>query len=118
MYKKRTSHLKSIISTITNDTAISIPTTNHPSTIKMLLVNLAALLALVASTQAFAIPEGTTNGVYAVTRDADGNDVHTRVAFADAAIEARDPGHELESRSKGEKWCGAYDRYSHTRYEH
>jgi hypothetical protein len=84
----------------------------------MLFVNLAALLALTASTQAFAIPEGATNGVYAVTRDADGNDVHTRVASADATIEARGPDHELESRSKGEKWCGAYDRSSHTRCEH
>jgi hypothetical protein len=75
----------------------------------MLFVNLTALFALVASTQAFAIPEGATNGVYAVNRDA-GTDVHTRIASADAAIKVRDPGHELESRSKGEKWCGTYDR--------
>lgn len=73
----------------------------------MLLIKLAALLPLAAITQAWVIPEGTANGVYAVTRDADGKDVHTRIDSADSALEIRYPDHELERRATNQIWCGA-----------
>jgi hypothetical protein len=72
----------------------------------MLFVNLGALFALVASTQAFVIPEGATDGVYTVTRDASGADVHTKIASAEATIEARGSGQKLENRSAYQIWCG------------
>lgn len=72
----------------------------------MLFIKLAAL-PLAALTHAWVIPEGTTDGVYAVTRDANGNDVHTRIAAVDSTLEVRDPEHELERRSIGQIWCGA-----------
>jgi hypothetical protein len=54
----------------------------------MLFVKLTALFTLVAFTGAFVIPEGATEGIHAVTRDTNGNDVHTAVAVAVAVAVA------------------------------
>jgi hypothetical protein len=77
----------------------------------MLILNSAALFALVASVQAFVIPEGSPDGVYAVIRDAAGVNKHFKLTSAKSAIEARDPSQELDSRFIGENWCGAYYRH-------
>lgn len=73
----------------------------------MLFIKLAAFFTLAAFTQAWVIPEGTTNGLYAVTRNENGHDVHTRIVSADASLELRNPDHELERRVDGQIWCGA-----------
>jgi hypothetical protein len=76
----------------------------------MLFPNVAVFFALLASAQAFVIPEGATNGVYAVARDADGTEVHTKIASANAERspnEALVTSSGLESRSDGRIWCGA-----------
>jgi hypothetical protein len=72
----------------------------------MLFIKLAAFFTLAASAQAWVIPEGTANGVYAVTRDEHGNDVHTKIADADTSLEVRDADRELERRVDGQIWCG------------
>jgi hypothetical protein len=72
----------------------------------MLFIKLAAFFTLAAFNQAWVIPEGTANGVYAVTRNENGHDVHTKIASEDTAMELRDPNHKLERRVDGQIWCG------------
>ncbi|KAH7385582.1 hypothetical protein DE146DRAFT_667605 [Phaeosphaeria sp. MPI-PUGE-AT-0046c] len=72
----------------------------------MLFTKLTAFFALAASIQAWVIPEGAANGVYAVTRDADGKDVHTRIDQAESALEERDADYKLERRFYGQIFCG------------
>lgn len=84
----------------------------------MLFTNIAAFFVLLASAQAFVIPEGATDGVYAVPRDADGTEVHTKVASANAARslnEVHVASSGLESRSDGRIWCGARNQSDYTR---
>jgi hypothetical protein len=70
----------------------------------MHLANAAALFALMAaSTGAFVIPDGATDGVYAVARDAKGNDVHTKLS-----ARTLDSKFDLKTRSDGQIWCGMY----------
>ena len=76
----------------------------------MFFANVATFFTLVASAQAFFIPEAVTNGVYAVFRDADGTEVHTNIVSSNAARspnDARGGSSGLESRSNGQIWCGA-----------
>jgi hypothetical protein len=76
----------------------------------MLFPNAAAFFTLLASAQAFVIPEGATDGVYAVARDTDGTEVHTKITSANAARSPKEAGgvsSGLESRSNGQIWCGA-----------
>ena len=72
----------------------------------MLLIKLATLLPLAAVTQAWVIPEGAADGVYAVTRDANGNDVHTKIDYTDSALQMRSLDHGLERRATNQIWCG------------
>ena len=84
----------------------------------MLFPNVAAFFVLLASAQAFVIPGGATDGVYAVARDADGTEVHTKIASADAARSLNEAGGAssgLESRSDGRIWCGACNQSGYTR---
>jgi len=66
-------------------------------------------ITLLSSAQAFVLPEGAKDGVYMVTRNPDGTDVHTKMTSAHAArsiAERHDANPSLERRLQGEIWCG------------
>lgn len=79
---------------------------NCTCVLKMHFIKVAALLPLAAFTKAWVIPEGTADGVYAVTRGADGKELHTRIASADSALEVRGTDNALGSNILVEIWCG------------
>jgi hypothetical protein len=79
----------------------------------MHFIHISITFALATMAQAFVIPSGTTNGVYAVTIGEDGKDVHTKISDS-TNIENIHPdnvttvsdGGDLERRGTGRIWCG------------
>ena len=73
----------------------------------MRFINIAAFLALVASTQAWVIPKGTTDGIYAVAVGDDGVEVHTKIAEASSELPFNvSDANPLDRRGDGRIWCG------------
>ncbi|KAH7371950.1 hypothetical protein BKA66DRAFT_572518 [Pyrenochaeta sp. MPI-SDFR-AT-0127] len=72
--------------------------------------NLASLLALAASAQAWVIPEGSTDGSYSVTINENGVETHTKLAESDAEIlylnESDLSSDALQRRGRDQVWCG------------
>ncbi|KFY35052.1 hypothetical protein V494_06252 [Pseudogymnoascus sp. VKM F-4513 (FW-928)] len=79
----------------------------------MHFINIATAFALATVAQAFVIPSGTTNGVYAVTIGEDGQEVHTKISDSTNIesihpdnIETVSDGSDIERREPGRIWCG------------
>ena len=76
----------------------------------MRFTDIATVVAFLASANAWVIPEGAADGVYKVSRGEDGNEVHTRVANANAVgslvTDEGSMSSGLEARADGRIWCG------------
>ena len=79
----------------------------------MRFVNIAIGFAMATVAQAFVVPSGTANGVYAVTIGEDGKEVHTKISDS-TNIQSIQPDDvttvnklgDLERRGNGRIWCG------------
>ncbi|KFZ17813.1 hypothetical protein V501_01556 [Pseudogymnoascus sp. VKM F-4519 (FW-2642)] len=79
----------------------------------MRFVNIAIGFAMATVAQAFVVPSGTANGVYAVTISEDGKEVHTKISDS-TNIQSIQPDDvttvnklgDLERRGNGRIWCG------------
>jgi hypothetical protein len=79
----------------------------------MRFINIVTAFALGVAVQAYTIPDGITDGVYAVSIREDGVEVHTRIADSDTgptldhrAVKAVSQEDNLERREDGRLWCG------------
>jgi hypothetical protein len=75
--------------------------------------NVVIAFALGVTAQAYTIPDGITDGVYAVSIREDGVEVHTRIADSDAGptldhreVKTVSQEDSLERREDGRLWCG------------
>ena len=68
---------------------------------------IATAFTFAALIQAFVIPEGTTEGVYAVFTADDGTEVHTKIAKRDpTGVTLIEQFHNIERRQNDRIWCG------------
>jgi len=73
----------------------------------MCFFTIVATFILAALAHAFVIPEGTTDGVYAVFTDNNGNEVHTKIAKHDpTGMTPVNAVHNLGRRQDDRIWCG------------